>query len=301
MEIINLKNFSDCDLHIDNLSLVLGYFDGVHIGHSQLIGFAKEFDKKAKLGVLTFDKPLKPVEGSLIDLSTKEDLMSNLGVDYLFVVKTSPRFKRMSYVIFVDKVLKSLNPNRIFCGPDFRYGYDALGDVHYLKDRFSEVYVLNYVLNVSGEKISSSTIKQLIKEGKMIEARKQLGRPYRLIGRVVEGFHNGIKIGYPTANLSLLTDYVVPLGGVYATKTKFGDKTYISVTSVGKHPTIDELDEPLVETYILDYSGDLYGKVVAVDFYKRLRDEVKFADIEELKKAIAKDVLDSENFFKFES
>ena len=299
MEVIYLKNVEDINLEIKNLSLVLGYFDGVHIGHSQLISFAKSNCEDGYLGVLTFDKPLKSIEGALTDLDTKIELMDELGVDYLFIIVCDDNFKHLSYVDFVDKVLKKLNPSSLFCGPDFKFGYEALGDVSYLKERFNKVYVLNYVQDHHGVKISSSKIKDLIIDGDIKNANRWLGRPYMMRGFIAHGKSNGRTLGFPTANLISHTNYVVPLDGVYITKSRVEGVVYPSITNVGLNPTIAKLSAPSIETYLLGYDGDLYGKEMDLYFYERLRDEIKFTSVEDLIKQIELDKDKALNYFKF--
>ncbi len=299
MKVVFLKNFNDLDLNLKNLSLVLGYFDGVHIGHSQLISFAKSMSEGGDLAVLTFDKPLKSIEGCLTNLDTKKEIMKSLGVDYLLVIVCDDNFKKMSYVNFINKVLKALKPTKLFCGPDFRYGYGAQGDVQFLKERFNDVYVLNYVNDHYGNKISSSEIKDLILEGKITEANRWLGREYMITGIVSHGKSNGKTLGFPTANLIPDTNYVIPKNGVYATRCKVDGVIYPSITNIGTHPTINELLVPSIETFLIGYEGNLYGEEISLYFDEFLREEQKFNSIDELKAAIEKNKEDAIHYFKF--
>lgn len=299
MKVVFLKNFNDLDLNLKNLSLVLGYFDGVHIGHSQLISFAKSMSEGGDLAVLTFDKPLKSIEGCLTNLDTKKEIMKSLGVDYLLVIVCDDNFKKMSYVNFINKVLKALKPTKLFCGPDFRYGYGAQGDVQFLKERFNDVYVLNYVNDHYGNKISSSEIKDLILEGKITEANRWLGREYMITGIVSHGKSNGKTLGFPTANLIPDTNYVIPKNGVYVTRCKVDGVIYPSITNIGTHPTINELLVPSIETFLIGYEGNLYGEEISLYFDEFLREEQKFNSIDELKAAIEKNKEDAIHYFKF--
>lgn len=299
MKVVFLNNFNDLDLNLKNLSLVLGYFDGVHIGHSQLISFAKSMSEGGDLAVLTFDKPLKSIEGCLTNLDTKKEIMKSLGVDYLLVIVCDDNFKKMSYVNFINKVLKTLKPTKLFCGPDFRYGYGAQGDVQFLKERFNDVYVLNYVNDHHGNKISSSEIKDLILEGKITEANRWLGREYMITGIVSHGKSNGKTLGFPTANLIPDTNYVIPKNGVYVTRCKVDGVIYPSITNIGTHPTINELLVPSIETFLIGYEGNLYGEEISLYFDEFLREEQKFNSIDELKAAIEKNKEDAIHYFKF--
>ena len=301
METIFIKSPKDIKRDISNLGLVLGYFDGVHIGHAQLINYAKSNTRKGSLGVLSFDRALKSIEGSLIDISDKEKEMEKLGVDYLFIIICTDQFKHLTYEEFTNSYLKAFSPAKLFCGADFKFGYGAKGDVSYLKSRFNEVYVLNYVLDHNENKVSSTNIKELIKEGNVEEADRYLGKPYKIKGGVIHGLNNGKIINFPTANLLPSTDYVIPSNGVYFTKAIIDDATYISVTNIGVHPTIDKLERPTIETFVIDYDGDLYGKSIGILFFKKERDEEQFGSLEELKNKIESDIINAEHYFKYKA
>jgi riboflavin kinase/FMN adenylyltransferase len=296
MEVEYIKDYKHIDYNIDKLSLVLGYFDGLHIGHEQLINFAK-FNSKGPVGVITFDRPLKSIEGCLTSLDQKIDLLKELKVDYVFVIVASDDFRHMSYIDFINKVLKKLNPVTLYCGNDFSFGYEAKGDVNDLKMAFSDVKVVNYVNDYNHKKISSSNIKKLIKSGDVKEASVFLGRPYSLRGTIGHGFQEGTKLGTPTANITLPVDYVIPKDGVYITKTKVDKRTYKSVTNIGTHPTINQIEKPIIETFIIGLNRNIYGKDITIYFYKRLRDEVKFENTNKLEEQIKKDIEETNNFF----
>lgn len=300
MEIVFLKSVNDIVTDINDLGLVLGYFDGVHIGHSQLISFAKANTKKGSLGVLTFDRPLKSVEGSLMSLDDKLQALEKLHVDYAFVIVCDDNLKKMSYKTFVSDVLKRFNPKEIFCGPDFKYGYEAEGDVNYLKTVFPNVYVLGYVKDHFGNKISSSSIKKSLINGDIEEANRYLGRQYAINGVVCHGFKEGTQLGFPTANLIAETSYVMPPNGVYFTRTEVDGVIYNSITNIGVHPTINRVSTPTIETYIIDGNFDsLYGYHLKIYFYKKTRGEIRFNSLEELKAQIAKDVIEAKEYFDY--
>ncbi len=297
MRVIYLKSLSEvCE--VKDLSLVLGNFDGVHIGHAQLIKYARD-NTKGNLGIFTFNKPLKTIEGCLTSIEDRIEFFNSMNVDYVFVVKVDDNFKHITYYDFVDSILKKINPKKIFCGPDFRYGYNAQGDVNYLKERFHEVYVLNYVNDHNGNKISSSSIRELIKNGEIYEANRWLGRIYRLKGVVAYGKGNGTKFGFPTANISLSDNYVVPKNGVYITMTQVGETRYRSLTNIGYNPTIKKNNKLTIETYIFDFQADLYGEEISVSFYKYLREEVKFKNEEALINQLEKDMEDATYYFEY--
>lgn len=297
MEVRYIKDFKHIDTDIKNLSLVLGYFDGLHIGHVHLINYAK-MNSDGPVGVVTFDKPLKSIEGQITTLDEKIALIEELKVDYVFVLVADDKFKHMSYIDFINKVLKKFNPKTIFCGNDYTFGYEAKGDVYDLKMAFANVQVMNYVNDFNRKKISSSGIKKLIKDGQVKEASVFLGRQYALIGTVSHGFKEGTKLGRPTANLEPVTNLVIPKDGVYITRTKIDKKMYDSLTNIGTHPTINKVEKPTIETYVFGFNKNLYGKEITVYFYKRLRDEIKFDSVEDLEDQIAKDINEASEYLK---
>ena len=297
MEVKYIKEFKQIDSGIKNLRLVIGYFDAVPGGHAHLINYAK-LNSEGPIGVITFDKPLKSIEGSLTTVDERIELLRKIGVDYVFVFVVNDKFKHLSYIDFINKVLKKFNPHALFCGNDFTFGYEAKGNVLDLKMAFANVEVMNYVNDYKHKKISSSNIKKLIKDGQVKEASIFLGRPYALIGTVSHGFNEGNKLGRPTANLIPIGDLVVPKDGVYITKTKVDNKIYNSITNIGTHPTINQVEKSTIETNIFDFNKDLYGKTIIIYFYKRLRDEIKFSNIKELEEQINKDCLEAIKYLK---
>lgn len=297
MEVVFLEELNNLENVSKNINLVLGLFDGLHVGHVQLIRTARYFSN-GKLAVITFDKTLKSNDHSvLLNLEDKIKGFEDLEVDEVYIIKCDENFKKMSYLDFINKILKKFSPKKIFCGLDFKFGYKAQGDVNTLKEFFSDVIVLNYVNTHNGSKISSSVIKKMIKEGKIEDANRYLGREYFLNGKVVKGKQNGHQLGYPTLNLKLLDNYVIPQNGVYITKTKVGNGIYYSMTNVGTHPTIDEVNKPLVESYLIDFNENIYNKNVRVYFIKKLRDEIKFSSLEELKNALKSNEEEVKRYF----
>ena len=296
MKIYLIKNTNEIPNDLKNLSLVLGLFDGVHLGHQGLIKYAYENSKGNKLGVLTFDKALKDSSFSLMNLKDKEIELSKLPIDYLFVLMCDENLKRMSHEDFLNNILDKFKPHSIFCGPDFRFGYKALGDVEYLKSHFEKVSIFSFVEDEFGNKISSSYIKRLIHSGEISLANKFLTRPYKICGNVVSGLHNGHELGFPTANILPSINYVLPNNGVYFTKVVIDGEEFIAVTNVGIHPTIDKLENPIIESHILDCKKDLYNKKIDLYIYKKERDEITFKNLDELKSQISKD---KENCIKY--
>ena len=273
-----------------NVNLVLGYFDGVHIGHQEMI---KKAIENGDTAVMTFDQSPNVALGQgikysyITSLFDKVNIFEELGVKYLYVLKVSIDLLSVSKDEFIEKVLKKINPKRIYVGEDYRFGKNAEGTFLDLEKHFN-IHV-NKLVSLNDSKVSSREIRHFIKEGKMKEAEESLGRPYQVTGIVIEGRHNGEKIGFPTANLELTYPYVLPKLGVYTGYVKLLSSKYKAIISMSTHPTIMELNEPIIEVHLLSYKGDLYGKEIDVQFKDYIRDIMKFDSLEELREQLEKD------------
>lgn len=273
------------------ISLCLGYFDSLHLGHIAMI--KKALQSGNKVAVMTFDTSPKYVlglrdEASVISsLSDKADFLEELGVDYLLILHFDQEVASLDYEVFINDILMNINPSIIYCGEDYRFGYCAFGDVNILKEHFNvEVIPL---IKLNNKKISSRDIISHIQNGKITEANELLGRPYRMCGNVSRGLGNGAKLGFATANLDLDYPYVLPKEGVYMGYTYVNDTKYKAIICVGKHPTIQELNKPIVEVHLLDFNDNLYGKFLYVEFIKFIRGVKKFDSLDELVSQIQKD------------
>ena len=281
------------DLKIEpnpDITLCLGYFDGVHIGHLDLINKALESGNAA---VMTFDispsftLKKNPSDNMLTSLFDKANILKSLGVKYMYFLRMSDELLRFSSSEFIEQILQPINPKKIVVGEDYRFGRYASGTPKDLKEYFdTEVVPLKLV---EGKKISSRTIRELVALGEVEEASRLLSRPYTIVGLVVEGNHNGTKIGFPTANLDLDYPYVLPKIGVYMGFVKFMSSKYKCIISVSTHPTIMELNKPLIEVHLISYKGDLYGREIEVQFVKFMRDIYKFDSMDDLKAQLEKD------------
>ena len=272
------------------INLCLGYFDGVHLGHLDLINRALS---EGDTAVMTFDESpnyvLKkaPNERFLTSLYDKANILKTLGVKYLYILRMSKELLNLSAREFLEEVLLKIKPKKCFVGDDYRFGRYAAGTPEDLKE-FFEVDVVPLKL-ADNHKVSSRTIRELVASGDVAEAYKLLSRPYTIVGLVVEGKHNGMKIGFPTANLELDYPYVLPALGVYMGFVKLLNSKYKAIISVSTHPTIMELNKPLIEVHLLSYKGDLYGREIEVQFIKFMRDIKKFENLEELKSQLEMD------------
>ena len=275
----------------EDLTLCLGFFDGIHLGHQALFKKAKK--EGNKVGVLTFDNSPAYVLGKisenncLTSIADKAEYLEELKIDYLFLMHFDKSVATLTKDEFIDKVLKTLSPKKIYCGEDYRFGVRGEGNPTYLKLYFDvEIFQTEKKDN---NKISSRDIVKLIQTHKIPKANELLGRPYRINGLVVEGKHNGRTIDFPTANLELDYPYVFPDYGVYMGYAEVYGKRYKAIINVGTHPTIVHLYKPIIEVHIIDFEGNIYGKDIFVYFIDYMRSEKKFASLEELKEQLQKD------------
>ena len=276
----------------DALSLCLGYFDGVHLGHQALIKYARK-NAKHILGLLTFSKPISTLvdNGKIKEVLTSLDdrfkIISKLGVDFYFVAQIDKEFTKLTDLDFIE-MLRKMNVKEIFVGKDFRYGAKAQGTISTLKDYF-EVNVID-IENVNGEKVSTQKIDNLILEGKIKDANDLLGHNYSVTGTIVSGTHIGTEIGFPTLNLKLTDNYVLPKFGVYKTICYVDNVPHVSITNVGVKPTVSNKNEAGIEVHLKNFKGEIKGDVINLEFLKFVRPEIKFSSNEELKAQIQKDI-----------
>lgn len=274
-----------------NTALCLGFFDGLHLGHQSIINAALK--TKKDVAVLTFSTPPAYVIGrkddkrSLTSIDDKADILEAMGVKYLFVMPFDNRIMNVSRLDFINRVLKVLNPSEIYCGEDYRYGKDALGTPNFLA-RYFKVTVLE-LKQYKDYKFSSKTIRKAIYDGDIKLANACLGHPYRIGGFVTTGNRNGTTLGFPTANLDLDFAYVIPANGVYMGYGYIHETKYKCLISVGTHPTLGELDAPIIEVYLIDFNETIYGDSLFVEFIDRIRDMMKFDDTKDLVAQINKD------------
>ena len=276
----------------DALSICLGYFDGVHLGHQTLIKYARK-NAKYILGLLTFSKPISTLVDNgktkevLTSLDDRFKIISKLGVDFYFVAQVDKEFTSLTDLEFIE-MLRKMNVKEIFVGKDFRYGAKAQGTISTLKDYF-DVNVID-IENVNDEKVSTQKIDSLLLEGKIKEANDLLGHNYTVVGSIVSGTHIGTELGFPTLNLKLADNYVLPKFGVYKTICYIDNVPHVSITNVGVKPTVGDNFEPGIEVHLKNFEGEPKGDVINLEFLKFIRPEIKFSSLEELKAQIAKDV-----------
>lgn len=298
MEVLKLS-FSNIPELKKKSALCLGYFDGLHLGHRSLIeGAVKENDSVA---VLTFDfSPksfvLKRDNLILTSLEDKQAILEKMGVSYLLVVEVSKDFLNATKEQFIFDILSKLNINRLYCGKDFRFGKNKAGTPKDLEKYFPTTSI--ELLDYEGKKVSSRRVVDLLKKGDIDNANILLGRRYALTGAVVRGLGNGDKIGYKTANLYLDEPYFLPKHGVYICEVIHGEHKYEAICNIGIHPSIDELEDPIVEVHILNKDVNILGEMLKVELIKFIRGEKKFHNLNELVLQITKDTIAADDYFK---
>ncbi len=282
--------------------VALGNFDGVHLGHREVLRRAVEEGRRRGMGVVaaTFNPHPRSVLGAgepprlLTPMGLRREMLSRYGADEVVEIPFDVELSKKSPEQFVRDVLVGrVGAEVVVVGENFRFGHGAAGDIEDLRRLMREMggeAVAVEVRQVGEEAgISSTRIRALVSEGRVEEAAGLLGRPYVLRGEVVVGDRRGRTIGFPTANVLPDAEAVVPARGVYAGFVLVGDERYAACTNVGVAPTFGR-SESRVEAYLLDFDGDLYGRLVDVGFTRRIRGEKKFSGVEELKAQIRSDV-----------
>jgi riboflavin kinase / FMN adenylyltransferase len=302
LEVIKLKYPLNIDkTEIPPLSMALGYFDGVHLGHQKVILEAKKqaHQKGLHSAVMTFDPHPSVVLGKnnkhvqyITPLAEKIKIIEELGIDFLFIVHFTPEFANLLPQEFIDQYVIDLNVKHFVAGFDYSYGRMGKGTMEVLPFHSREKFTFTTVdkLTSGNEKVSSTRIRQYIKDGKTVELPELLGRFYLTAGIVVHGDKRGRTIGFPTANVETKDEYILPPLGVYAVKIKIGENWYEGVCNVGYKPTFNkEALRVSVEVHVFDFNKDIYGELVIVEWHQYLRKEQKFSGIEELVTQIEKD------------
>lgn len=277
----------------------IGNFDGIHLGHKEIIETAKRRSREnsTRSCVITFNPHPQKVLGKkdlplIFPLERRFDMLKAAGIDATVCLNFTREFSTVSAENFVkDILLDCLRVKDIVVGPGFSFGHKRKGNVDLLRS-MGETYGFNTVVaemaRVDDQVVSSSAIRNLVREGEISEANRFFGYDYYIDGVVVKGEKRGRKLGFPTVNLGTEWE-ILPKPGVYSTYVRLPDGFHESITNIGIRPTFEE-SKLTVETHIFDFSDDLYGKKVGVSFVKRLRDEKRFASVDELVAQIEHDV-----------
>lgn len=271
------------------LTITLGNFDGFHIGHQRLVERVMSYDDTAH-AVMTFDPHPSEVLGrqNFYVLSKREDkekYIASFDLDFLFIVKFTQELSKLSVDQFIN-FLKSINVKRIVVGKDARFAYRGQGTINDLKKYFFVDVLDDYLYEQM--RVSTTYIKDFIRQGELMEARKLLNKPYEISGNVVYGNQIGKDLGFPTANIDY-ENYLLPKTGVYFVQLIIDGAKYPGIANIGYNPTLNYSQTKKLEVFILDFHGDIYHKDVRVTFEYYIRDEKKFNSRDELIRQIKKD------------
>lgn len=284
----------------EKLGVTIGNFDGVHIGHQYLLSEIKKkcVAKGLSFVVVTFiphpQKILCPGKDRFLINSYmhKRELLEKQGVDYLIEIEFNRDFSTLAPQDFLKNYLLTHSGLKdIYLGYDFAFGANKEGDFDIVKDTCKGCNVeVQPKFEFKNKTVSSTLIRSLINNGELEEVKSILGRPFRLEGTVIKGEGRGKKIGFPTANILISTDLIIPSKGVYVSRTTNKGMTYNSITNIGNNPTFNENDDIFIETHLFDFDDFLYGEKIVVELYQKIRDEKKFSSVNELIEQIRKDI-----------
>ncbi|MDB5437386.1 MAG: ribF [Phenylobacterium sp.] len=297
-----IRGWKDLPAGDRGAAVAMGSFDGVHRGHQKVIALAAKAagEHACPLGVITFDPHprvyFRPDEPAfhLMKPDQQARALEALGVDVLYVLPFSPEFAHLTDREFAAEVLhKGLGARHVAVGFDITFGWGRTGSPATMQAYGQEmgfgVSVAGPVADRSGEKFSSTAVREALRNGHPEAAAKILGRPFAIEGAVQRGRQLGRKLGYPTANVAL-DDYVIPKFGVYATRTRLPDGRRVpGVANLGINPTIEGIRAPLLEVWLFDFDEDIYDQVIETDLIAFLRPELKFDSLDTMTTQVMKD------------
>ena len=296
MKTIRIKNEKDIQ-QIEHTVLVLGYFDGLHKGHQALFAEARKMaaEKHLKIAVLTFPESPKLAfvryqPSLMLHLTSPEERLQqleNLGVDYLYLIDFTSQFARNTAEQFFEKYISHLKAKVVIAGFDYHFGSDRRS-AEDLEKLFEGQVIVVPSVNFNGAKISSTRIRETVLAGNVAESNQLLGYSLSTRGIVVHGNARGRTIGYPTANLAPLDRVILPADGVYVVDVEHEGKVYRGMASVGKNVTF-EGDELRFEANIFEFSQDIYGDTIRIFWLDKIRDMVKFDNVDRLVKQLQAD------------
>lgn len=280
--------------------LAIGDFDGVHRGHQEVIGRTVQAARatQCSAAIMTFHPHPREVMGNgvyaklLTPLQEKQRLMEDLGVNTLYIASFNEQFMQLSPEQFVEQLLVPLSLDTVFVGFDFTFGYRGSGNPDTLCDLAKGRFAVEVVrpFKSDGAKVSSTEVRKRLTAGEPEAAMALLGRPYQIIGKVVEGEGRGRTIGYPTANIEPESNRFVPANGVYAIEAEVLGSSYAGVMNIGVKPTFGSTpSEPVLEAHLFDFHRSIYGEMVTIKFHQFLRGERKFASADALIEQINRD------------
>ncbi len=295
---IMFNNNANADV---DTAIALGNFDGLHLGHQYLIieMIERAQEKGLAKSVFTFNNDTlvqfktNKANNILMSNAQKISLLKDMGIELLYLADFTESLMHMTAYEFVKQIIvEKLRAKLVVIGFNYRFGYKAQGDGEFLKKagkEFGFEVVVIEPITRGNKLISSSYIRELIKEGMLHEANLLLGRPFTISGTIVKGKGRGKGLGFATANLKLDTDYQIPKFGVYKTYAYINGEKYLSVTSIGSNPTFDDVGFS-IETHIIDFSKDIYDEKIEISLIDFMREEIKFSSKDELRIQVMNDI-----------
>lgn len=287
----------------------IGFFDGIHRGHQQVIQTAvkKAKERNMESAVITFHphpsvvlkKGVQHVK-YITPLREKQELLQHLEVDRLYIIKFNKELSALSPQEFIDHFIIGLNMKHVVAGFDYSFGHKGQGNMRNMHEFTHNQFTYTTIEKVEfeQEKISSTRIRELMQNGRIDEANELLGRPFKMSGIVIKGDQRGRDLGYPTANLDVHEDVLIPNSGIYAVKVIYKNETYEGMANIGTNPTFTADRQDLsIEVNIFDYNNDLYGEELQVEWYKFIRSEEKFSSADELITQMEQDERNIRSYF----
>ncbi len=295
---ITIKSINEIN-NIKRSVVTIGNFDGIHKGHEVLIKKAVEYGKKNNIKSIVFTFENHPanyfVNNSIRNIISNEERinrLNKLGVDLVISIPFDKYMTKISAQDFVEKILvDKLGVEKIIVGDDFTFARNKEGNTDLLKnlsERYKYSLEVIKAIKINGTRISSTYIRNLVSQGDVYAVDEYLGYNYQLEGKVIHCKQLGRTIGFPTANIEVDKDVLIPKNGIYATRINIEGQIYFGATNIGFNPTVNG-SKLSIETNILQFNEDIYGKIIKIEFLERIRDEKKFSSLDELKNQLKRD------------
>ena len=306
MKVYTINPCVDAFEMLEQCAACIGFFDGFHLGHRQLVNETVNYAKKNGLlsAVITFDPdPWVVLKGEtnvahIMTIEQRQKVAEELGIDCWFQIAFTKELASFEPNVFIEKVITPLYVKHLVCGFDFTYGKFGKGKASDLQQYASFTTTIVQPVTYLEEKISSTRIENLITSGDMETVETILARPYTMVSEVVHGHNIGHKIGFPTINIDVENTYIIPKCGVYAGYMYHNGNRYIAMINVGKNPTFHKNHSISVEAHILDFNKDVYGDTISLEFKHFIRNEISFSSSDELIQQLKNDISTIRNKLK---